>query len=292
MNIIDIASWQSGMDLESVFNKNPTLDGVIVKITQGTGYVNPPAKNWLSWLVDHKKPFGVYHYLDLYGAEAEAKHFVELADPYIGKAILAIDYEGNTVRKGTTYLKQCLDEVYRLTGVKPFVYVSQSFISSQDFSSIVNDGYPLWLAQYADSNITHGFIDKPWQKGSVFPWNKYLMHQYTSCGRLVGWDNNLDFDKFYGTQDDWISLAKGSKGQPSDPKPSLKPVDPLVVSEVLMGRYGIGDERIQKLISSGYDPESVQAKINELYIVASKVSPLISSNLPYINSIVKIAKTL
>ena len=46
MNLIDIASWQQGLDLKSAFTLNPALDGVIVKVSQGTGYVNPPAKAW------------------------------------------------------------------------------------------------------------------------------------------------------------------------------------------------------------------------------------------------------
>ena len=40
MNLIDIASWQAGLDLEKLFRLNPTLDGVIVKLTQG-GTANP-----------------------------------------------------------------------------------------------------------------------------------------------------------------------------------------------------------------------------------------------------------
>lgn len=290
MNVIDISSWQSGMNLKTMFDQNPSLNGVIVKTTQGLSYVNPPAKDWLSWLMQNKKPFGVYHYLDLYGAEAEARHFVEVSKPYVDKGILAIDYEGNTIRKGAGYLKQCLDEVYRLTGVKPFVYVSQSFIATQDFGPIVAAGYPLWLAQYADMNLVYGFKETPWQKGPIYPWDKYWIHQYSSCGRLTGWGDNLDFNKFYGTVSDWNKLANNKEAPFPEPQPSLKPADPVVVSEVLMGRYGIGDERIQKLTAAGYDPSKVQAKINELYAIASKVRPLIANNLDYTNSIVKLAR--
>ena len=85
MNIIDIASYQGGMVLKIMFDRNPSLDGVIVKLTQGTSFVTPQAKDWLDWLVSNNKPFGLYHYLDLYGAEAEAQHFAAKAKPYIGK---------------------------------------------------------------------------------------------------------------------------------------------------------------------------------------------------------------
>lgn len=290
MNVIDISSWQSGMNLKTMFDQNYSLNGVIVKMTQGLSYTNPTAKDWLSWLMQNNKPFGVYHYLDLYGAEAEARHFVEISKPYIGKGILAIDYEGNTLRQGAGYLKRCLDEVYRLSGVKPFVYVSQSFIATQDFGPIVEAGYPLWLAQYADMHPVYGFKETPWQKGDTYPWQKYWIHQYSSHGRLTGWGDDLDFNKFYGTANDWNHFANDSEAPSSDPQPVLKPADPVVVSEVLMGRYGIGEERVEKLITDGYNPESVQNKINELYAVAYKIQPLIKSNIQYSNSIMKIVK--
>ena len=86
MNLIDISSWQQGISLPELFERNGELDGVIVKLTQGTNYVNPPAKDWLAWLMGSGRSFGIYHYLDLYGARAEAEHFVQTARTYIGKA--------------------------------------------------------------------------------------------------------------------------------------------------------------------------------------------------------------
>lgn len=287
MNFIDISSWQSGMNLRTMFDNNPSLDGVIVKVSQGTSYVNPPSGEWLTWLVRNNKPLGMYHYLDLYGAEAEARHFVDVARPYIGKGILSIDYEGNTVRKGTGYLKQCLDEVYRLTGVKAYVYVSQSFIASQDFGPIAEAGYPLWLAQYADMNPVYGFIDHPWQKGSFSPFPVINMHQYTSCGRLKGWNDNLDFDLFYGSVEDWGSLpSDDSQYEP------VKRVNTTVVLDVISGKYGIGNERVRRLAEDGYNPVEVQSKINELYGIAQSCKKYLSGNEDYMNAIVRIVRLL
>lgn len=295
MNVIDISSWQVGISLPTLFADNP-LGGVIVKATQGTSYINPCYAEWVKWLSDNNKPFGVYHYLDLYGAEAEARHFVNTVKPYIGKAILVIDYEGNTIRKGSVYLKACLDEIYRLVGVKAFVYVSQSFIHSGGFTDIASAGYPLWIAQYADMNPVHGFLDKPWQSGSVAPFTRYVMHQYTSCGRLNGYSGDLDFDLFYGTAGDWSVFAKSDSAPTPAPTPTPtpkpKPADPVVASEVLDGKYGIGSERIAKLREAGYDPDKVQAKINELYGIAAKVKPIVSSNMDYLGSVMSIVRSI
>ena len=287
LNVIDIASWQHGLSLPVMFEENPDLHGVMVKVSQGTGYVNPDAAAWLAWLISQGKPFGTYHYLDTAGAEAEARHYVRSAAEYVGKGLLAIDYEGETLAMGTVYLKACLDEVLRLTGIRPMVYCSQSVVAAQDFGAIAAAGYPLWLAQYADMNPVSGFLDEPWQRGSVAPFPRFIMQQYTSRGHLSGWSGNLDFDKFFGSYAEWLELARG-ESQPVGP---VKPVDPVVISEVLAGRYGIGDERIRKLAEDGYDPAEVQAKINELYGVAARVRPLVAANMEYINSIIKIVRS-
>ena len=292
MNLIDISSWQQGISLPELFERNSELDGVIVKLTQGMNYVNPPAKDWLAWLMGSGRPFGIYHYLDLYGARAEAEHFVQTARTYIGKAVLAVDYEGNTLRKGTGYLKEFLDRVFQLTGVRPLVYVSQSFIASQGFDAVASAGYQLWVAQYADSAPVRGFLETPWHKGSVAPFKSYVMQQYTSCGVLNGWKSYLDFDKYFGTAEEWRAMCGARPAPEPAPPAELKGPDPVVVSEVLMNRYGVGQERIAKLREAGYDPQKVQAKIDELYGIAFKVKPLVAGNVEYMNSIVKIVKTI
>lgn len=290
MNFVDISSWQRGLDLAGLFGANPDLDGVIVKVSQGTGYVNPYAKNWLDWLIQNGKPAGTFHYLDLMGPEAEARHYVESVRPWLGKVALAIDYEEQALSKGTAYLKACLDEVYRLTGVKPLVYCSQvSTLEAQNFTAIADAGYPLWVAQYADMEPVLGFLTSPWHKGSPAPFKAYTVRQYTSCGYLNGWESKLDFDLFYGGSEDWAALYGGT--QPVPPA-TLKPADPAIVSDVMMGYYGIGQERIDKLRAAGYDPNSVQRKINELYGIATRVRPLVAGNVEYLNTIDKIVRRM
>ena len=293
MNLIDIASHQGGMNLATMFAKNPMLDGVIVKISQGTGYTNPDAKDWLDWLISNGKPAGTYHYLDTFGYAAEARHYVNKVQPWLGKVALAIDYEEKTLSMGTRYLKACLDEVYSLTGVKPMVYCSQiNALESQDFSEIAAAGYPLWVAQYADFNPVRKFLDNPWHTGTSAPFPKYTMRQYTSEGYLAGWEKNLDFDLFYGNLDDWAALYNGSAPTPSPaPVTPLKPADPSIVLRTLKNEFGIGTERVVNLREAGYDPDSVQKKINELYVVAGKVKKDIGDNMSYLNSILWIARS-
>ena len=288
MNLIDIASWQAGMDLAVMFAKNPDLDGVIVKLTQGAGYTNPCADAWISWLRANGKPFGTFHYLDGSGAVAEARHYADLLAKYPG-GVPALDYEAEALRLGTGYVKAALDEVLRLTGVRPLVYCSQvSALEAQDFTAIAAAGYGLWVAQYADYSPVRGFLTDPWHAGKPSPFTAYTMRQYTSMGYLPGWGSRLDFDLFYGTAEDWAALAAGGVS----PAPALKGPDPQVIADVLSGEYGTGLDRFAALTAAGYDAEAVQKKVNELYAIALSCKPYMDGNLEYANSILKIVRLL
>lgn len=293
MNLIDISSWQKGVDLSALFATNP-LDGVVVKATQGTGYVNPEYAGWVKWLSDHDKPFGFYHYCDGSDADAEATHFYNTVKPYIGKGIPVADYEGEALLKGTSWLKRFLDRFYALSGVRAMIYCSLSVVREQPFDALTD--HPLWVAQYADMNPVYGFVDKPWQRGSVAPFTSYAMHQYTSCGRLNGYNGNLDFDQFCGSYALWLEMARG-EAQPtptpaSTPTPiTLKPADPQIVLAVLKNEYGIGQERVNKLRAAGYDPADVQTTINRVYGIANKVKQDIGNDMKYLNSILWIARS-
>lgn len=299
MNFIDIASYQQGISLPAVFAQND-LDGVIVKATEGTTYVNPFYAQWAEWLSKNKKLFGVYHFLAGADAAAEAKHFYNNVKPYIGQCVPVADYEEQALSKGTAWLKRFLDKFYELSGVKCMIYCSLSVIHEQDFSALTS--YPLWIAQYADMAVVYGFLDDPWQSGSVSPFAQYWMHQYSGNGRILGYGGVVDLDKFYGTVEDWEDLARGNAAPTPTPMPDptptpaptpkLKPADPSIVLAVLKNEYGIGQSRINKLRSDGYDPDSVQAAINRLYGVAGKVKKDIGNDMSYINAILWIVRSL
>lgn len=292
MNVIDISNWQNGIDLAVMFRDNP-LDGVIIKATEATGYTNPNFKTWAEWLCTNGKLWGAYHFC--YGADAvaEAEYFYSITKHYVGKFIPVADYEGDSLKRGTGWLKEFLDEYYRLSKVRPLVYCSQSVTRSQNFRDIANAGYGLWMAQYADYQPVYGFLENPWHNGSVAPFPGYHMHQYTSCGVLKGWRSYLDLDKFYGTADDWLALCGSTGGGEATP-PSVvsKDVDPVVIADVLANRYGAGDDRKKNLESAGYSYDAVQKKVNELYAIAEKIAPVCNGNKSYINSIVKIVRKM
>ena len=283
MNFIDISSWQKGIDLAAVSAQNP-LDGVIIKATEGTYYTCPEMKGWADYVLKIGKPLGLYHFMAGGDPHAEAAYFVSVARPYLGKAVLVADYEGNALKKGTKHLKEFLDTVLELTGVKPLVYCSLSVVQSQDFNAIAKT-YKLWVAQYASMDVVKGFQENPWQKGSVSPFSSYVMHQYTGNGRLSGYSGALDLDKYLGSYSSWMEMAEGDE-QP------LKPADPEIIKRVLDGEFDVGAERIQRLLEAGYDPTSVQEMINSLYSIAFSCRKFMKGYEDYSESIAQIIRVL
>lgn len=270
MNVIDISEYQHGMNLSTMYSKNPDLGGVIIKATGGTCiFQEKTFKPWADWMIANNKPFGFYHFLDddfrNSSGQAEAEFFVSKTKEYFGKGIPILDYEMQAKNLGVGYLKNALDTVYALTGVKPLVYCSQGLTAGM--TSIANAGYKVWVAQYANYNKVYGFQSNPWKKGDVGPFGKEVMRQYTSQMYIPGWSKNLDASLFYGDRPDWDKLVGI---EPVFPPPSQKKSLDEIAREVIDGKWGNGKNRQLALEKAGYSYNEVQAKVNEILSVKPK----------------------
>lgn len=198
LNGIDISNWQSGINLAAV-----PADFVICKATEGTGYVSPDFTRQMNQASSAGKRIGAYHYANGGNVQAEADHFINQVKPYLGKAILALDWEAQNnagwANNDFAWCKSFCDYVTSKTGIKPLIYIQQSAMNRLD-----GVGYGLWVAQYADMNPT-GYQEHPWNEGSY----SCVMRQYASTGRLDGYGSNLDLDKFYGDGAAWDKYAGG-----------------------------------------------------------------------------------
>lgn len=59
-----------------------------------------------------------------------------------------------------------------------------------------------------------------------------------------------------------------------DDNQGVKPITPELISDVIIGRYGIGNARVVALANAGYNAVDVQKKINELYKISQSVKPI------------------
>lgn len=205
MNGTDQSSWQPNRVTEGDF--------IVIKATEGTGYVDPTCDTKYQMNKNAGKLLGVYHYArpDLGTLpEKEAEFFVENCKGYIKEAILALDWESAN-KWDVSWAKRWLDRVNELTGVKPLIYMSSSVTFEYDWTKVVNGDYGLWVANYGNNDgSNHGCPD-------VGYWKVVAMHQYTS--------NPIDKDVFFGDAKAWKAYAGSNESKPS-PKPTPKPSEP------------------------------------------------------------------
>lgn len=221
LNGIDVASYQAGMNVGEVAG-----DFVLVKATEGIDYTNPEFNGHAKQTLSAGKKLGVYHFIrNDSDIKQQADYFLTVVKPYIGKAMLVLDFEnttGSTIQNqaGVGLAKQWLDYVYQKTGVRAVLYTGLSCENALDWSSVVKANYGLWIAQYNNYDAAIGYQPRDLY-GSLKNWKTAVMFQYTSTGRLLGWNGNLDFDVFYGDKSAWDKYAKATKAvkpKPAGPK--------------------------------------------------------------------------
>lgn len=253
---IDISHHQKGIDLGAI-----DTDFVICKATEGNGYTDEMCDTFYQKAKSLGKKLGVYHFArpDLgNSAEAEADWFIKETLGYHKEAMLILDWESGNL-KDTTWARKWLDRVYSKTGVRPVIYMSASVMRSANWGDVVAGDYGLWVANYGSNDGTAQ--DSVFDKYPLKYWDFYALWQYTSVGRLNGYNGNLDLNYFSGDSSAWDKYAGGS---PSSSKPSnpveTKSTDDLA-REVIAGKYGNGEDR-KNALGSRYD--EVQARVNEI----------------------------
>lgn len=263
MRGIDISKWQSGIDLSAV-----NADFVIVKATEGIGYVDKSCDGFFQKALSLGKKLGFYHFARPTANNdpiREADFFYENCKGYFGKAIPILDWEAEN-KQNVAYAKAWLDRVYQRSGVKPVIYMSESVANAYNWSSVANADYGLWVAKYRDNNPDYNYnMANAGTRPRVKWWKFYCMWQWTSAGRLNGYSGNLDCNVFYGDGTTWDKYAgKSETTQPVKPTQPVKKSNEEIANEVINGAWGNGDDRKQRLTSAGYNYTVIQAIVNKL----------------------------
>lgn len=218
LNGIDIASYQSGIDLTVV-----PCDFVIIKATQGTGYINPDCDRAYQQAKRAGKLRGTYHYVGGGNAVAEADYYINNIKGYLKDGLLAIDWEAeqNSAWGNEAYLEQLVRRVIERTGIKPLIYsMASRYAQVAAVAKRLDCG--LWIAEYADMNPT-GYQAHPWREGAY----ACAIRQYASTGRLNGWGGNLDLNIAYMTREQWAKYVNpGGKPAAAPSKPAPAPAKP------------------------------------------------------------------
>lgn len=178
---------------------DPNADAIIVKATQGTGYVNPFCDIDYQAAKKAGKLLGVYHYAAGGDPISEANYFLKNVKGYIHEAILGLDWESaqNASWGNANWSRQFVNEVHRQTGVWPIIYVQFSAVwqvaNCASDCGLWGAGYPWYTNSWTVPPFLASYHFAPWQA-------------------LTGWQftgNTKDRSLFYVDANGWRAIAKG-----------------------------------------------------------------------------------
>lgn len=250
---IDISNWQAGINLAAI---SPSVDFVIVKATEGIGFVDKQCDKFFQDAKRLGKKLGFYHFARTNNATAEADFFYKNTKNYFGEAIPILDWE---VDDSVAWVNEFVNRIHELSGVWCWVYANPWRFNQ----GTVNLNCGRWIAgyPYAITDVAYGVKNpmpssyKP-KNGIVCAW------QFTSSCRIAGYNGTLDANVFYGDAVAWDAYC----GPSSSSKPSA-PVDTAdddlltLIYGTMLGKYGVGVYRKAKL---GNKYDAVQDMINHI----------------------------
>ena len=215
MNGVDLSDvqYKNGLDLPAFYEKHKDRIGFyIIKCSRAAESVNDSFKAWADFLTAKGAAWGAYMFLNndqkKVGGVIEADYFVSFMAPYIGTAVLFVDYEGDNMgfAAGEEYLLACLERIRDRTGLTPIVYTQQSRVSR--LGKIQAAGFPLWVAKYGKNpKRTELSKTETISAAEIAPYTKPVIFQYSSETYLDGYKGKLDADIFYGGPEEWKALT-------------------------------------------------------------------------------------
>lgn len=187
--MLKICDLSSNNSINQQYTAIDNTDGAIIKATEGATYVNTYKDTDAKRVLTTNKLLGFYHFArpEKNQPETEALHFVNNVKDYLGNCILALDWEGQSLKCSQSWARTWLDDVYKITGVRPLIYVSEAYVKRVG-DRVQPGNYGLWVAKYSNKSP------------SISPWKFKVLWQYTSTP--------YDISKFYGDADTWHKYSE------------------------------------------------------------------------------------
>lgn len=257
---IDISHWQKGININNI-----AADFVIIKATQGTTKRDECFASYAKDILASNKLFGIYHFADGKSTgKAEAEWFCKIVKPYVGKALLILDWEADALKKGYEYAKEFCDTVVKKTKVKPIIYCSAIVFKSYQWYDM-SYFYPyMWVAEYGSNPKRNVYcLDNTYSSRTNKGFTE-IIRQYSSNTYLQGYKGVLDANVAFIDSNTWNSLCKPNATNIVKKTPEeIKDVVNKIINKI--GEWNVnGTARKNKLIDNGFDPVEVQNEINKI----------------------------
>lgn len=204
IDFIDISSHQADLNLVAV---SSSIQGVIVKATEGTSYVNPYCDRHYRQAKSAGLMRGFYHFAGSGDPVSEAEFFYRNVVGYLHDGIPVLDWEG-VYQNGKPVFEQSVDWVnlfvrhfHDLTGIWCWIYANPWRFNQGG----VEPNCARWVASYPE--VLHPTFAQasswncPSADGNVVAW------QFCSDGRINAHKGNLDCSLYYGDERSWLKYA-------------------------------------------------------------------------------------
>ena len=253
---IDISSHQGGLHIAAIW-----ADFVIVKVTEGTGYVNPFWQQQAEATLAAGKRLGLYHFANDEDAGEQARFFLDRAKSYAGRATFWLDWEADALNLAPSDALVILNQMAAETGSTPGIYLNGAGLESGNWSAVAGR-FPLWYAGGPEySSYGRAYSDPPIP--SVPYWGgNVLIHQYTEDGYLPGYNSHLDLDRLRD-RSAWDTMKGGGQIAASAPAVSAPSASPYTGKKnrsdgqselVCNGVFGIATiGRLQQVMGTAID---------------------------------------
>jgi len=161
---IDVSKHQGTIDWEEL-KKNPKIQLVYIKATEGSDYLDPRYKENIRNARRHGFKVGSYHYLtNRSSATAQFRNFVRNVNREEQDLLPVIDVEevgkwsSQQLRDSLKVFADLLEDFY---GCKPVIYTSEKFFIKHLGRAFA--GYPLFIAKYNTAQPEIGYKWILWQ---------------------------------------------------------------------------------------------------------------------------------
>lgn len=228
--IVDLSEWQVPSRINyDVFAKQ--LDHAIIRTQYGSNYVDKHYKTHHAELRKRGVPTAAYAWVrgvNIADMEKEAEDFYKRTKD-LEPTFWWLDVEEKSMNDMRAGVSAYVKKLRQLGAKKIGIYIANHLYKS--FNLKLDEVDAVWIPHYGRNN---GKVDsKP-----DYPCD---LHQYTSVGRLAGYDGNLDLNRIISDKE--LAFFTG-KGSVTAAKPAPKKTYKVVAS--INGYYTAADAKARK----------------------------------------------